>query len=124
MRAITVACGSHSQLGMRRYETGWRDAFPIVVAFGIRIAAYFQALGLSRLIGAVLGGRSAPVARTAAAVPAPTSDHAEAADEILERNPFDSFTGPLNRRILDHPAFRPAGRPGDPPCDGARVVLI
>jgi general secretion pathway protein C len=114
------------------------DAFakrtsPLVVCLMIAVAAYFQASGLTRLIGAILAPASmvAPF-RGAAFVLPPVTDsgrdlHATA---ILDRNPFDSITGPIREKPPEAPgADGPDAAPGtdwyrDPPCDVAKVVLI
>jgi general secretion pathway protein C len=114
------------------------DAFakrsaPLVVCLMIAVAAYFQASGLTRLIGAILAPASivAPFRGPAFALP-PAGDgerdlHATA---ILDRNPFDSVTGPIREKPPEAPGLAgPEAAPGtdwyrDPPCDIAKVVLI
>jgi general secretion pathway protein C len=108
-------------------DARFKAAFPVVLAFGIGIAAYLQALALSRLISAAVTARSAVVSSPRRPAPGTAAQGAQAgppkvADEILQRNPFDSVTGPLDGRVLDHPAF--GGENGDPVCPDARVVLI
>lgn len=102
----------------------------LVVCLMLGVAAYFQASGLAKLVGAVLApatmippSRGGPLAM----VPAPEVRD-RSATAILERNPFDSVTGPLTGRELG-PLPEGSEKPGadpyrDPPCEVARVVLI
>src|SRR4051794_24725193 len=80
-------------------DTLLKRYFPGVILALIALAAYFQAAGLTQLVGSGLataasGSASArPFAhppRPAAA--APEDDHATSARAILDRNPFDSVT--------------------------------
>jgi general secretion pathway protein C len=68
----------------------------VVLAF-VALAAYFQAAGATRLLGATLSGpaTNAPSRVTAAAVRTRARER-PTADAIIARNPFDSITGPLN----------------------------
>jgi general secretion pathway protein C len=98
----------------------------------LAIAAYFQASGLGQLVGALLAPASA-VAKgqyAGSRKVTPASDRELSAAVILERNAFDSITGPIRP-----PSALPGGgmeqvSPGadpykDPLCDvPARVVLI
>jgi general secretion pathway protein C len=101
----------------------------VVLAF-VALAAYFQAAGVTQLLGAALAGSAPssvplrPVAVAAAAVIERPS-----ADAIIARNPFDSVTGPLNAEKLDVPV--PNKSPIDnsdpleaPACDSPTVFII
>ncbi|XXX77832.1 type II secretion system protein GspC [Sorangium sp. So ce134] len=105
--------------------------FPWIAGTLIASAAYFQAAGVSHLLGkAIIPDRAARLASVPrASGGAPSDDlHATNADAILQRNPFDSVTGPL----LPRPGGAPEGRAPaaggdpwlDPICDAGRVVLI
>lgn len=109
-----------------RLDPSVRRFFPILVAAIVAFASYLQAWGIGRLV-ALAVPRRPPVAAPAAALAvdrAVDPTHERSARPILERNPFDSITGPLvgNERVLDHPMF--TGRGGEPLCDDARVLLI
>ncbi|HKO53592.1 MAG TPA: type II secretion system protein GspC [Polyangiaceae bacterium] len=87
----------------------------IVLAF-IALAAYFQAAGATRLIGAAFSGpasRASP-SRVMAAAATTTTHERRTADAIIARNPFDSVTGPLNAA---KPAFKDARVLGKSPVD-------
>ncbi|WP_437734240.1 type II secretion system protein GspC [Sorangium sp. So ce1335] len=96
----------------------------------VAVSAYFQASGISHLIAHQIARGSAPSApRATAPAGVPLSDDPPpSAAPILERNPFDSITGPLR----PPPGEAPAGQADlshldpyhAPPCDKGRVVLI
>lgn len=105
--------------------------FPWIAGTLIASAAYFQASGVSHLLGRTIipdrAGRMASLPQVEGR--AQRDDlHATNADAILQRNPFDSATGPL----LSPPGGAPAERTpeaggdpwSDPLCDAGRVVLI
>lgn len=119
-------------------DTVLKRYFAGVILALIAVAAYFQASGMTQLVGSALGpdekalaglgtGRArAPAALASAAV----EDHATSARWILERNPFDSVTP----RPLDAPPVTvDAGGPvvidlehyeNAPPCDGIKALII
>jgi general secretion pathway protein C len=110
--------------------------FALVVLGLLGLAAYFQASGATQLFGAALVG-SASVPGSAApkrtAPPATKSGSRRSADAILERNPFDSITGPLSEDVIDNPelptaiAADPAGLAdplGAEPCASVRVSIV
>ena len=80
-----------------------RKYFPVVVGAFIALAAYFQAAGATRLFGAALYGTPPKARAAAASVPTGTVPAREqrSAQAIIDRNPFDSVTGPL------HPELKP-----------------
>jgi general secretion pathway protein C len=102
----------------------------------IGVAAHLQAAGISSLVGATLADgtlRDPPPeararhARATGATGEDARDRSSAA--ILARNPFDSVTGPIgqNELAVMLPAATETPGPdwyGDPPCDGARAILI
>lgn len=127
-----MARASHSGARMGLDATLKRMS-PAIIAVMIAIIAYFQAVGVGRLVVTAVG--STEVARHALPharrPPAPQDhDHATSAAAILARNPFDSVTGPIGEKDAQQ-AARPE-EPGafgqdpyaDPPCAGARVLLI
>lgn len=107
---------------------------PVIICLMIAAIAYFQATGIGQLIAAVaLDGaepaRSAlpPVSHRHALQRDP--DHETSAAAILERNPFDSVTGPLHEAPVTGPespevALTDKDPYEDPPCAGARALLI
>ncbi|WP_437814307.1 type II secretion system protein GspC [Sorangium sp. So ce1078] len=105
--------------------------FPWIAGTLIASAAYFQAAGVSHVLGeTIIPDRAARIA------PLPRDErraqrddlHATSADAILQRNPFDSATGPLlppPGGAAEERTPATGGDPwSDPPCDAGRVVLI
>src|SRR5438477_9398799 len=75
---------------LKRYFAG-------VVLVLVAVAAYFQASGITELVGSVLApGDVAPARSGAQAVvrahALATSEHVTSARAVLDRNPFDSVT--------------------------------
>src|SRR5262245_52880739 len=109
------------------FDATFRRSFPLVIGFALGTAAYLQAWGLTRLVASSFGGPARTAASRATAQSPPTTaddlQHATTAAAILERNPFDSGTGPLDK-ILESDLFRPGPADEEPRCDGTRVVLI
>jgi general secretion pathway protein C len=107
-----------------------KRGFPIILGGMIAAAAYFQASGISHLIAYEIarnGAGSVPLLMAFAGAP-PDSDPAPSAAPILERNPFDSTTGPLAPPKGEGHAGKgdtPDPDPRKAPvCDKGRVVLI
>ncbi len=110
---------------LKRYFLG-------VVLVLVAIAAYFQASGATQLIGAAI---SAPVA-SAALSPASgprlgglPSPEPKSALPIIERNPFDSVTGPLNAVPPPDPQLTPqepviTDPLSSPICEGMQVLIV
>ncbi len=106
-----------------------------VLAMGalLATAAYFQADGVAQLVAArLLPSAPAPVARTSV-VTGPTGRDASARDAqpILDRNPFDSVTGPIGRAPAasaaptEPSAPAPVGDPYKvPACSGVKASLV
>jgi general secretion pathway protein C len=107
--------------------------FPVIIAVMIAIIAYFQAVGLGQILAtAALGGDEGSGRATQSIhrrAPPADFDHATSAAAILDRNPFDSVTGPI------HPKPQEGTQPentavanrdpyDDPPCTNARALLI
>jgi general secretion pathway protein C len=107
-----------------------KRGFAFILGGMVAVSAYFQASGVSHLIAyQIAGDRVASAPLVTERVEAPLSeDPAPTAAPILERNPFDSTTGPL----VPPPDVAPAGSADlahldpylAPPCDTGRVVLI
>ena len=110
-----------------RFDLALKKSFGWILAALLAVAAYFQAAGISHLIGAAIApaGSPAPLpaprARSLAAV---TLDHTTVASSILARNPFDSTTGPLVGDVVPQGDAAPAAVRDIGPCETARVVLI
>ncbi len=87
------------------FDTLLKRYFVVVVLGLIAVAAYFQAAGATQCVGSKLAvepselagassGHGMPHAPVAATT---TSPHARTGEAIIDRNPFDSQTGPLNK---------------------------
>jgi general secretion pathway protein C len=119
------------------FDTALKRYFAGVILALLALAAYFQASGITQLVGsalspdekALVGSNPSQSRAPAAAASAAADDHATSARWILERNPFDSVTP----RPLDAPP--PAGDAGPavvdlehyenaPPCDGVKALII
>lgn len=105
-----------------------RKYFVPVVLCLVAIAAYFQAAGFSQLLGSALSPEpvDAPAASPLASRLPPFER--PRATAILERNPFDSVTGPLNAQSVELPTVE---RPVEvhepltaPACDGVKVHIV
>ena len=99
-------------------------AFPYAVGGLLAVAAWFQAAGISALVGAelVASPKLAPASRVAPPLP---SDPEPDAEPILARNPFDSVTGPLLEEARGETQRAKRRGPIDPlkapKCDGVYV---
>jgi len=108
--------------------------FPLVITTMIGVAAYFQAAGVGRLLGASIG-QGPQVQRPIAASSLSQRSARKSGTAILERNPFDSETGPLSGDYKPEPTT-PSTSPEeplaentgdpllDPECNFGRVMLI
>jgi general secretion pathway protein C len=108
--------------------------FPVVLLALVAVAAYFQASGITQIIGSALAVddkallASGPLPARAATATAQAFAHATTARRIIERNPFDSVTGNLNPPVES--ASAAAGPPvpstddpySAPGCDGVKVL--
>jgi general secretion pathway protein C len=108
---------------------------PVILCLMIALCAYFQASGINHLLGAaVLGGAARPSfgAPRPPRAQASDPDHETGADAILDRNVFDSVTGPIPR-VPGGPgapkrdngwATQGEDPYADPPCTSERALLI
>lgn len=105
--------------------------FPAAILSLLSTAAYYQASGLSALLGDTFA-QDGP-AQTSRKAPLPAAkvdprEHETSAAAILARNPFDSVTGPLDGAptpLQDAPRDAALEDPYDAPvCENARVRLI
>jgi general secretion pathway protein C len=110
---------------LKRYFLG------VVLAL-VAVAAYFQAAGATQLIGSAIGaapsGSAAPIVAPPYRLAVPTRDP-KSAQPIIERNPFDSVTGPLNAAPPPDPALTPTGPDlsdplASPACEGIQVLIV
>jgi general secretion pathway protein C len=110
---------------LKRYFLG-------VVLLLVAVAAYFQAAGATQLIGSAIGA-AAPSASGAIPnppyqLPVPGRDP-KSGQAILDRNPFDSVTGPLKPPEVASPG-EVASEPvvtdplRSPACDGVQVFIV
>jgi general secretion pathway protein C len=110
-----------------RLDAWLKRCFPVVVMLLLGVAAYFQASGLSYVLGNLVGPRTAHAAQLPVSkLRAPAREERPSAEAILARNPFDST---YVREAPPAPGPEEMVTPGpdwyaDPPCDKARVVLI
>ena len=99
-------------------------------------AAFFDAQGLTQIVGSGLGAddkqlSAPPLVSKMPPTSGSAGSHSTSADAILSRNPFDSVTGPLNRvPVADVDASAPLA-PLDmsdpmnaPICDGVKLLII
>jgi general secretion pathway protein C len=112
-----------------QFDRVLKQRFWLAVLGLLAIAAYFQADGISALVGSALSASGKALARTASApappAPATGSPRDQSGRPILKRNPFDSVTGSL----LDQPTGDArTAKPGPlvdplaaPKCDGVQV---
>jgi general secretion pathway protein C len=120
------------------FDTVLKRYFAGVILALVAVAAYFQAAGMTQLVGAALtadsktlvGGASSATSRVVPAVP-PADDHATSARAILDRNPFDSVTSrPLDAPLPVEEADAAAvvidleHYENAPPCDGLKALIV
>jgi general secretion pathway protein C len=110
---------------LKRYFLG-------VVLLLVAIAAYFQASGATQLIGSAIGAAAPSAAPVVAGQPfnsgLPTREP-KSAQPIIDRNPFDSVTGPLNPPPETETMLTPkepdlSDPLGSPICDGVQVFIV
>ncbi len=111
------------------FDAVLKRVFPAVVLALLGIAAYFQASGIGQLLAAASGESSEPTPGPAPGKRAQTpllarTDHATSGTAILDRNPFDSITGPFTGPKPERATPDDAPEDEAPPCDAGRVVLI
>jgi general secretion pathway protein C len=116
--------------GIVGFDALLKKYFALLVLALVALAAYFQASGTTQLIGAALGGDE--IEQLAAAPPepvaaAPSRIERPGAEPIIDRNPFDSVTGPLKAQPIPEGGQAqldlndPLGAPG---CDGVKVFIV
>jgi general secretion pathway protein C len=97
------------------------------------VAAYLSASGITQLAGAGLAADEKqlalpPLVSKAPPVVTTSTNHVTSADAILNRNPFDSVTGSLNRVAVEESPDTPPPDLSDPmsapTCDGVKVLII
>ena len=108
--------------------------FPAVVLLLVAAIAYFQAAGLTQLLGAMITVEQAPPppAKALSASGSAAGDRAsKSAEPILARNVFDSVTGPIGQD--DEPESPEKREPqtldlsdplGAPACSNVKVAII
>lgn len=114
------------------FDTLLKRYFLAVVLTLVAIAAYFQASGVTQLIGTAIApaaSASAGALPRAPTVPASFRREPKSALPIIERNPFDSVTGPLNAKPVETPVPTPqqvdtSDPLGSPVCDGVQVFIV
>ena len=92
---------------LKRYFLG------VVLAL-VAVAAYFQAAGATQLVGSAIGAASASGAPPIVSPPyklAVPPRQPKSGQAIIERNPFDSVTGPLNALPPPDPSLTPEAGP-------------
>lgn len=104
-----------------------RKYFVAVILGLVALTAYFQAAGFSQLVGTALAPEPAAESAAPLAVRLPPFERPKAT-AILERNPFDSVTGPLVGQSIELPevpqeveVHEPLSAPA---CDGVKVFII
>jgi general secretion pathway protein C len=117
------------------FDAVFKRYFAVVVCLLIGAAAYFQASGMGQLVASsvALDPSAIPAAGhappRAAGAPA-GNDHVTSAAAIIDRNPFDSVTGPLNGQKIEAPAADTVKEDlnrdpyEDPDCDVAKALMI
>jgi general secretion pathway protein C len=109
-----------------------RKYFALVVLAFIALAAYFQASGVTELVGAGLLAPATSGSAGPAAVPAPYAlptpqREPRSAEPIIERNPFDSITGSLRPKPEDlaPPQSIDLTDPlAAPACEGVSALIV
>ncbi|MCS6901649.1 MAG: type II secretion system protein GspC, partial [Myxococcales bacterium] len=112
--------------------------FPVVILALVAVAAYFQASGITQIVGTalavddkgLLAGGPAPLK---VGVAASSSYHQTSAAKIIERNPLDSVVGNLNPPLTASattaeeaapPPLPATGDPyGAPACEGNHKIV-
>jgi general secretion pathway protein C len=107
-----------------------RKYFPAVVLVLLALAAYFQAGAATELVGAALiSPAPSPSAVRPGQLPRGERQEIRSAQPIIDRNPFDSVTGPLNAKPIETPVPNASDlETRDPlaaaPCDGVAAFII
>lgn len=119
-------------------DTILKRYFSVVLLALVAVAAYFQASGITQIVGTalavdekgLLAGGPAPLKAGATAA---SNQHQMSAAKIIERNPFDSVMGNLNPPPSASPGMteEPSAPPlpptedpyGAPACEGTQKIL-
>lgn len=108
-----------------------RKYFPAVVLVLLALAAYFQAGAATELVGAALISPmpSASVAKAPGQGARGDRSEPKTAQPIIDRNPFDSVTGPLNAKPIETPVPKAGDLDTNDPlaaaaCDGVAAFII
>ena len=108
--------------------------FWAVILVLLAVAAFLDAQGITQIVGTILGPdekqlAAVPLAGRLPVAPIAASPHATSADAILDRNAFDSVTGPLRGVPIPFPDLAETAPDmsdplSAPDCDGVRVLVI
>ena len=111
---------------LKRYFLG-------VVLLLVAVAAYFQASGATQLIGSAIGaavpsGSAVPIPNPPYKLAVPSREP-KSGQAILDRNPFDSVTGPLKPPETPSEGLAPAEPVMSDPlrcpsCEGVQVFIV
>jgi general secretion pathway protein C len=111
--------------------------FPLVLLALVAVAAYFQASGITQIVGSALAVdekallASGPPPSKVTDPAGSSSFHTTSARKVIERNPFDSVAGNLTPAVASASAsYDTAGPPlpatedpyGAPSCEGMKVL--
>ncbi|HEY6081101.1 MAG TPA: type II secretion system protein GspC [Polyangiaceae bacterium] len=110
---------------LKRYFLG-------VVLLLVAVAAYFQASGATQLIGSAIGAATpsgAPATQPVSFSLSGSTREPKSGQAIIDRNPFDSVTGPLTPPPMTETMATPkepdlADPLGCPACDGVQVFIV
>ncbi len=109
------------------FDSLLKKYFVAVVCALIALAAYFQAAGLSQLVGSALTLSPTDAPKPNEGGAAAARIERPRATAIIDRNPFDSVTGPLNAQPIEEPT-KQAIDVSDPlvvpRCEGVNVHII
>jgi general secretion pathway protein C len=112
-----------------------RRGFPAIVLFLIALAAYFQASGLMAIVGSSLveTDEAALAAWKPKANASGPGAQRKSAQAIISRNPFDSVTGPLDKKDIPESQEEESAETGPvdlsdplgvPACEGVVVHIV
>lgn len=108
-----------------------RKYFALLVLALVALGAYFQAKGATQLVGAAFVSPvpSGSAARQATHGALALAHEPKSAEPIIERNPFDSVTGPLTGKAIEIPVPKAEELETKDPlevaaCDGVNAFII
>lgn len=111
-------------------EILFKRYFGVIVAACVALAAYLQAAGISHLLSAALSSDAPPALPALPPLPEIVVPHFTAAP-IIDRNPFDSVTGPLHDKPEDELTAEEEKKPLEitdplsaPMCAGIQVFIV